>query len=83
MIKQQEHPEAVPETAPVSHALHAGEYQAEQLEEILNKGMEFLAVLFRMSTGKALDFGDQKINVDKASGEVSLHFRMKQADSAG
>ena len=83
MVKQQEHPETVPETAPVSQLLHAGEYQTEQLEEILNKGMEFLAVLFKMSTGNDLDIGGQKINVDKTSGEVSLHFEMKQANSAG
>jgi SNF2 family DNA or RNA helicase len=68
-------PETSPEPAAVL-PVAAGEFQAEQLEEILNKGMDFLAVLFRMSTGTDLAFGNQKISVDKASGEVSLQFNM-------
>ena len=67
---------AVRQKLPVAEQMGAGESRAEQLEEILNKGMDFLAVLFRMSAGIDLAFENQQIGVDKITGEVSLQFKM-------
>jgi hypothetical protein len=51
--------------------------QAEQLEQVLASGMSFLAGIFKMSTGADLAPGDQKIEVDRKTGEVRLSFRIK------
>jgi superfamily II DNA/RNA helicase len=51
--------------------------QAGQLEEVLASGMNFLAGLFKMATGTDINLKDQKIEVDKATGEVRLSFKMK------
>jgi SNF2 family DNA or RNA helicase len=50
--------------------------QAGQLEQVLASGMSFLAGLFKMSTGADLVLKDQKIEIDKATGEVRLSFKM-------
>jgi SNF2 family DNA or RNA helicase len=50
--------------------------QAEDLTQVLNSGMQFLAGLFKMSTGKEFAFTDQKIEVDPVSGEVVMRFKM-------
>ncbi|MDR3123913.1 MAG: hypothetical protein LBU16_09080, partial [Treponema sp.] len=51
--------------------------QAEQLEQVLANGMNFLAGLFKMATGTDINLKDQKIEIDKATGEVRLSFKMK------
>jgi hypothetical protein len=51
--------------------------QAEQLEQVLSNGMSFLSGLFKMATGTDFNFKDQKIEVDKQTGEVRLSFKMK------
>jgi hypothetical protein len=39
-------------------------------------GMQFLAGLFKMSTGKDIVMGDQQISVDKETGEVTMKFKL-------
>jgi superfamily II DNA/RNA helicase len=51
--------------------------QAEQLEQVLANGMSFLSGLFKMATGTDINLKDQKIEVDKATGEVRLSFKMR------
>jgi SNF2 family DNA or RNA helicase len=51
--------------------------QTEQLEQVLSSGMSFLTGLFKMSTGTDFNFKDQKIEINKQTGEVCLSFRMK------
>jgi superfamily II DNA/RNA helicase len=51
--------------------------QAGQIEEVLANGMNFLAGLFKMATGTDINLKDQKIEIDKATGEVRLSFKMK------
>jgi ERCC4-related helicase len=53
------------------------EKQAEQVEQVLASGMAFFAGLFKMSTGADVNFKDQKIEVDKQTGEVHLSFKIK------
>ena len=50
--------------------------QREALEKVMNHGMEFLSGLFKMSTGKDLDTENQKIEIDKKTGEVVMRFKM-------
>ncbi|GHV72960.1 helicase [Spirochaetia bacterium] len=50
--------------------------QTEALEQVLNSGMQFLAGLFKMSTGTEINLKDQKIEVDKETGEVCLRFKL-------
>ncbi|GHV86934.1 helicase [Spirochaetia bacterium] len=51
--------------------------QAAELEQVLVSGMQFLAGLFKMSTGSDFNFKDQKIEIDPATGEVLMRFKMK------
>jgi SNF2 family DNA or RNA helicase len=50
--------------------------QAAELEEVMNNGMQFLSGLFKMSTGKDLGLGNQKIEIDPATGEVVMRFKI-------
>ncbi len=48
----------------------------EEMEAVMNKGMDFLAGLFKMSTGKDLSTGGNKIEIDSNTGEVVMRFRL-------
>ena len=50
--------------------------KAAELEQVMSNGMQFLAGLFKMSTGKDLGLGDQKITVNKETGEVTMTFKL-------
>lgn len=50
--------------------------QLESMEKVMNQGMEFLAGLYKMSTGKEADFANQKVEVDKDTGEVVMRFKI-------
>ena len=50
--------------------------QAEVMENVMNQGMQFLASLFKMSTGKDLGLENQKIEIDKKTGEVVMRFKL-------
>jgi SNF2 family DNA or RNA helicase len=56
--------------------------QAEQLEQVLTNGMNFLAGLFKISTGSDISLKDQKIEVDKQTGEVRLSFKLGNGELA-
>jgi SNF2 family DNA or RNA helicase len=51
--------------------------QARELEQVLASGMQFLAGLFKMSTGADLAMKDQKIEIDPQTGEVVMRFKLK------
>lgn len=42
----------------------------------MNNGMQFLAGLFKMTTGKEMNIGNQKIEIDKETGEVVMRFKL-------
>jgi SNF2 family DNA or RNA helicase len=56
------------ETKPVS--------KIEEMEQVMNSGMQFLSGLFKMSTGKDVGFENQKIEVNKETGEVVMRFKL-------
>lgn len=47
-----------------------------QMEEVMQSGMQFLAGMYRMSTGNDLDVSQQKIEIDEATGEVVMRFKI-------
>lgn len=51
--------------------------KAAEMEQVMNNGMQFLAGLFKMSTGKDLGIENQKIEIDRETGEVVMRFKMK------
>jgi hypothetical protein len=52
------------------------ETKAVELEQVMNNGMQFLAGLFKMSTGKDLGIDGQQIKVNKETGEVTMTFKL-------
>lgn len=48
----------------------------EELEVIMNMGMEFLSGMFKMSTGKELFTSENKMEVNKETGEVIMRFKL-------
>ncbi|MCL2231790.1 MAG: DEAD/DEAH box helicase [Treponema sp.] len=54
----------------------ARELKTEEMEQVMTSGMQFLAGLFKMSTGKELGLENQQIKVNKETGEVTLTFKL-------
>lgn len=50
--------------------------QAESMEKVMNQGMEFLAGLFKIATGKDIGIQNQKIEIDKQTGEIVMRFKL-------
>ncbi|MDR2474441.1 MAG: DEAD/DEAH box helicase, partial [Bacteroidales bacterium] len=53
------------------------ENQTQELKRVMNSGMEFLAGLFRISTGKDLEMENRKIEIDSQTGEVMMRFKIR------
>src|SRR5699024_10100863 len=49
---------------------------SEEMEGILNSGMDFLSGLMKMTTGKDSGLKDQKVEIDKETGEVVMRFKL-------
>ena len=50
--------------------------QPEEIETVMNNGLQFLAGLFKMSTGKDIGMEGQKIEVNRETGEVTMKFKL-------
>ncbi len=50
--------------------------KTEELEQVMNSGMQFLTGLFKMSTGKDMGIENQKIEINKETGEVTMKFKL-------
>lgn len=48
----------------------------EEMAEVMNKGMSFLAGMFKMMTGKEIMTQDQSIQIDPETNEVVMRFKM-------
>ncbi len=77
-----EHAPTRQETATTSNANTGGSgqrsanYQAEQVEQVMNQGLGFLAGLFKMATGQDLGAEEQSIEVNRETGEVVMRFKL-------
>jgi superfamily II DNA/RNA helicase len=52
------------------------EAKAAELEQVMTSGMQFLAGLFKMSTGRESGLENQRIAFDKETGEVTMTFKL-------
>ena len=59
-----------------TESLKTPDEKVDEIEQVMNNGMQFLAGLFKMSTGKDLGLGDQTIEVNKQTGEVVMKFKL-------
>jgi len=48
----------------------------KEFESVMNNGLQFISGIFKMTTGKDIGLKDQKIEIDKETGEVTLKFKM-------
>lgn len=48
----------------------------EELEQVMNNGLQFLSGLLKMTTGKDMPMQDQKVKVNKETGEITLTFKL-------
>jgi len=69
--EQQEEPEGVSDGNVAKPAV-----QAQELETVLNSGMQFLSGLFKIATGKEMGSENQIIEVNKETGEVTMKFKL-------
>ncbi len=59
-----------------TESVPAKQIQVQQMEEVLNNGMQFLSGLMKMATGKNVGIENQTIEVNKETGEVTMKFKM-------
>jgi len=52
------------------------ESKTAEMEQVMTSGMQFLAGLFKMSTGKELGLENQQIKINKETGEVTMTFKL-------
>jgi SNF2 family DNA or RNA helicase len=52
------------------------ESKTAELEQVMTSGMQFLAGLFKMSTGKEMGLENQQIKINKETGEVTMTFKL-------
>ena len=53
--------------------------QLAEMEQVMNQGMGFLSGLYKMTTGKEISTQEQKIEIDKETGEVVMRFKLPVA----
>jgi len=62
-----EEPKATPEKR---------EAKTAEFEQVMTSGMQFLAGLYKMSTGKDLGVNDQQIKINQETGEITMTFKL-------
>ena len=71
----QEQSDKEPEVASTKEGSSA-ETKVVEMEQVMNNGMQFLAGLFKLSTGKDMGVENQSIQIDKETGEVVIKFKL-------
>ena len=74
LILEEETPEKEAEKETVS--LTPQEAQVQQMEQVMNQGLDFLSGLFKMATGSDKGLEGRKMEFDKATGEVIMRFKL-------
>lgn len=64
------------ETSETAENKESADKKTAEFETVMNNGMQFLAGIFKMTTGKDLGAEDQKITVNKETGEVTMKFKL-------
>ena len=53
--------------------------QTEEMEQVMNQGMSFLAGMFKMMTGQDMAAEEQRVEIDEETGEVVMRFKLPGA----
>ena len=69
-------PEATVQTPEKSGETEVQDKKTIEIEQVMNSGMQFLAGLFKMSTGKDMGLESQTIEVNKQTGEIIMRFKL-------
>lgn len=70
--------DGTPQIEPAVQTIAEPEAQRfEQMETVMNQGMQFLAGLYKLSTGEDMSAEEQKVEIDRETGEVVMRFKMK------
>ncbi len=75
----QEKPETPePQTSPTNQSQNSETPSINpiEFEQVMNNGLQFISGLFKLSTGKDLGMENQKIEVNKETGEVIMKFKL-------
>ncbi|MDL2256640.1 DEAD/DEAH box helicase [Bacteroidales bacterium OttesenSCG-928-I14] len=78
-LSEQEQEQEKESTDLTSSTLSEKTQQAKEMEEVMNNGMQFLASLLKMSTGKDMGLENQQIEVNAETGEVVMRFKMNMS----
>ncbi len=78
-LDQAAKPEVRPEKKAEPEPREIKQQQLAEMEQVMNQGMGFLSGLFKMATGKELSTQEQKIEIDKETGEVVMRFKLPMA----
>jgi superfamily II DNA/RNA helicase len=57
-------------------ASQSNESKAAEFEQVMTSGMQFLAGLYKMSTGKDMGMENQQVKINKETGEVTMTFKL-------
>lgn len=57
--------------------LAAQQEKAAEIEQVLNKGMDFFSDLFRLTTGKKSGLESRRMEIDNETGEVVMRFKLE------
>jgi SNF2 family DNA or RNA helicase len=75
---EESRPEAEQVAAGNGKSVPSEKERMESMEKVMNQGMEFLAGLYKMSTGKDAEFANRKVEVDRETGEVVMRFKIPE-----
>ena len=52
------------------------EKKLEEMKTVMHSGMNFLAGMYKMSTGKEIGIDDQKLDINTETGEITMKFKI-------
>jgi superfamily II DNA/RNA helicase len=70
------HETTIEESKEKKAPLNENESKTAELEQVMASGMQFLAGLYKMSTGKDMGLDKQQIKINKETGEVTMTFKL-------
>jgi SNF2 family DNA or RNA helicase len=68
--------DTITETAVKETVTDESDQKTAELEQVMTSGMQFLAGLFKMSTGKDMGLENQQVSFDKETGEITMKFKL-------
>lgn len=69
-------PEPAAEVSPKPTRQESVPAQAQQMEQVMNQGLEFLSGLFKMATGQDMGMEGKAVEIDPETGEVVMRFKL-------